>query len=138
MKVCDLDTSKSLQELGYDGKFNFYYLPNGVLESVEYKILCGEQLYEDNDFIPAPSLDDVVHYLREEHFVMVVIEPFIYNGVIYNYMARIYSPSLFDKEPEHMNGLEILGSDGYYFDDYETAVESSIIKAIGIIKQARK
>jgi hypothetical protein len=100
MKKVDFETTKKLFELGFtihiDEILGFYIIDNN---DVQYFSNIGQKLpgyLTDPKFekIPAPTTDQVINWLREKHYIEVVISP--YSSVQYkdtykvDYTVKLY------------------------------------------------
>lgn len=131
MRICGPGLSRKLAELGYDGPAAECWVAEPRHEPRAEARAAGDYsgLAPGSEVVRAPRLDDAAYWLEDNFWIMAVIEPFIYNGAIYNCMARLYSPFLFEAMPGHMEGIEVLGADGMHFLDRAGALEAAVGKA---------
>ena len=93
MKKVDFETTKKLFDLGFTMRtseiMGFYIIDNGV---VYHYSNVGQTLTEylkdpAREKIPAPTTDQVINWLREKHYIEVMVYP--YSSVRYK---DIYKP----------------------------------------------
>lgn len=100
MKKVDFETTKKLVDLGLtihiDEIIGFYIIDNGI---AYYYSNVGQTLTDYlkdpvREKIPAPTTDQVINWLREKHYIEVVISP--YSSIRYkdvykpDYTIKIY------------------------------------------------
>lgn len=138
MKKVDFETTKKLFVLGFtihlDEIMGFYVTDNNI---VSYYSNIGQRLIgylkdPKLEKIPAPTTDQVINWLREKHFIEVVISP--YSSVRYkdiykpNYTIKIYG----DDWSVHLT------NDDKKYQDYEEAQIAAINWIIEHYNKLRK
>ena len=129
---CDYDTCVALKELGYKVPSSAYYIPNNeTLYFVSnpyrggYVIDCfhsHNSLREDvmtHDFIDAPTMWEAQKWLREEKFLLIVVDRLL-NGEYVFSIVDILNYS------EEKNGTA---------NSYEEALAEGIKEAVKILKK---
>ncbi len=126
MKKVDFETTKKLFDLGFTIRtseiIGFYIIDNNVV--YQYSNV-GQTLTEylkdpAREKIPAPTTDQVINWLREKHYIEVVISPF--SSVRYldvykpDYIIKIYGD----------DWSTLLTNDDKKYQDYEEAQLAAI------------
>lgn len=126
MKKVDFETTKKLFDLGFTLRtseiMSFYIIDNGVVYSYSN---VGQTLTEylkdpAREKIPAPTTDQVINWLREKHFIEVLVFP--YSSVRYKdvYRADYTVKLLGDTWSAHLT------NDGKNYQKYEEAQIAAI------------
>ena len=121
MSLASFNLAKLLVEKGFKGEANhFYHKDNGDLRDAHSLAFSDNEDYS----VPAPSLWDVMKWLRTEH--KFFIEVCWYNfpeGDLDNFNVCVRHPSIY-------TGAE----DGFSMGDYDWATECGIEHALKFIK----
>lgn len=138
MKKVDFETTKKLFDLGFTLRtseiMSFYIIDNGVVYSYSN---VGQTLTEylkdpAREKIPAPTTDQVINWLREKHFIEVLVFP--YSSVRYKdvYRADYTVKLLGDTWSAHLT------NDGKNYQNYEEAQIAAINWIIEHYNKLRK
>ena len=114
---CSYEVAKMLKEKGFEGDINAYYHiwdnGNKVCSAQEFSRSEAPHLY-----IPAPTHQTAMKWLREAHNIFIVIEPHMYDYV--NEKNSSYVTSLWQGDNYYENVTSI------DYSTYEEAVEATL------------